>query len=215
MGGVILKAVLVSYLVALILVACSEEPNREEADPAPQKTSAGSTSAQRTSTQRTSTQRTVSGNTATPGRVTSEYVKDEAVLAVKEAELQRGQTEGEDEIVVLAVIGGRVGERGCFLMEGQDWFALKRIIDSGAALPDSPRQAEDLWAKRLPADEFSGSDTYAKLFHEDPNPDGEKLDLRETPFFAFCYIDADPGGTSGPTAWYDVAHIEGTPEASP
>jgi hypothetical protein len=204
-GGANLKAVLMSCLVALMLAACSEEPNREEADPAPQKTSARSTSAQRT----------VSGNTATQGRVTSEYVKDEVVLAVKDAELQRGQTEEEDEIVVLAVIGERAGERGCFLMEGDDWFALKRIIDSGAALPDSPRQAEDLWAKRLPADEFSGSGTYARSFYEDPNPDGEKLDLRETPFFAFCYVDADPGGTSGPTAWYDVAHVEGTPGASP
>jgi len=209
-GGAILKAVLMSCLVALMLAACSEEPDREEADPAPQKTSAQSTSALRTSTQRT-----VSGNTATQGRVTSEYVKDDEVLAVKEAKLQRGQTEEDDEIVVLAVVGERAGERGCFLMEGDDWFALKRIIDSGAALPDSPRQTEDLWARRLPADEFSGSDTYARSFHEDPNPDGESLELRETSIFAFCYVDADPGGTSGPTAWYDVAHVEGTPGASP
>ncbi len=210
MGGAFLKAVLMLCFVALAFVACSEEPDRGETDPAPQKTSAQSTSALRTSTQRT-----VSGNTATQGRMTSEYVKDDEVLAVKEAKLQRGQTEEDDEIVVLAVVGERAGERGCFLMEGDDWFALKRIIDSGAALPDSPRQAEDLWSRRLPADEFSGSDTYARSFHEDPNPDGESLELRETPFFAFCYVDADPGGTSGPTAWYDVAHVEGTPGASP
>jgi hypothetical protein len=49
------------------------------------------------------------------------------------------------------------------------------------------------------------------IFPRDP---GEEAGPRETPFFAFCYKDADPGGASGPTARYDVVHVEGTPEAS-
>ena len=201
MGGAILKAVLMLCFVALAFVACSEEPDRAdrgETDAAPHRTLA---------------QSTVSGNTVVQRTVASGYAQNEGVLTVEEAKLQRGQKEGGDQIVVRAAVRGRAGERGCFLMEGPDWFTLKRIIDSGAALPDSARQVESLWAEQLPADEFSGGNTYVEIFHEDPKPDGEKADPRKTPFFAFCYKDADPGGTSGPTAWYHVAHVEGTPEA--
>ncbi len=200
MGGAILKAVLMLCFVALVFAACSEEPNRGETDPAPQRTLA---------------QSTVSGNTVAQGTMASGYVEDEEVLTVEEAKLQRGQKEEEDQIVVRAAVRARANEQGCFLMEGPDWFALKRIINSGAALPDSPRQAENLWAKQLPADEFSGGNTYVAIFHEEPKPDGKEANPRKTPFFAFCYKDADPGGTSGPTARYDVAHVEGTPDASP
>jgi hypothetical protein len=201
MGGVILKAVLMWCFVALVFVACSEEPNRPdrgETDPAPRRTLA---------------QSTVSGNTVVQGTVASGYVEDEGVLSVEEAQLQRGQKEQGDQIVVQAAVRGRTHERGCFLMEGSDWLALKRLIDSGAVLPDCPRQAENLWAEQSPADEFSGGNMYVGIFHEDPKPDGDEANPKKTPFFAFCYKDADPGGSSGPTAWYDVAHVEGTPEA--
>jgi len=196
-GGAILKAVLTLCSVALAFAACSEEPDRGETDPAPQRTLA---------------QSAASGKAAAQGPLASDYVEDEGVLSVEEARLQRGQEEEGDQIVVRAAVRGGSDDRGCFLMEGPDWFALKRIIDSGAALPDSPRQVESLWAKQLPADEFSGGNTYIAIFPGDP---GEKVSPRETPFFAFCYKDADPGGTSGPTARYDVAHVEGTPDASP
>ena len=202
MGGVILKAVVTWFFVALVIVSCSEEPDkpdRGETDPAPKRTLA---------------QSTVSGDTVVEGSVASGYIEDEGILSVEEAQLQRGQNEQEDQIFVRAAVRERAGARGCFLMKGSDWLALKRIIDSGAALPDSPRQAEYLWAEQLPADEFSGGNMYVAIFYEDPKPDGEELYPRKTPFFAFCYIDADPGGTSGPTARYDVAHVEGTPEAS-
>ncbi len=195
-----LKGVLMWSFVALVAVACSEEPNRPdrgETDPTPQRTLA---------------QSTASANAVVEGNVASGYVEDEGVLSVEEAQMQLGQEEEGDQIVVRAAGRGGAEDRGCFLMEGPDWFALKRIIDSGAALPDSPRQVEGLWAKQVPADEFSGGDTYVAIFSGDP---GEEVSPRETPFFAFCYKDADPGGASGPTARYDVAHVEGTPDASP
>ena len=198
MGEAILKAVLTLCSAALVFVACSEEPDRGETDPAPQRTVA---------------QSTASGNAAAQGTVAPDYVEDEGILSVEEARLQLGQEEEGDQIVVRAAVRGGTDDRGCFLMEGPDWFALKRIIDSGAALPDSPRQVESLWAKQLPADEFSGGNTYVAIFPGDP--DEEEASPRKTPFFAFCYKDADPGGTSGPTARYDVAHVEGTPDASP
>ena len=202
MGGVILKAVVTWFFVALVIVSCSEEPDkpdRGETDPAPKRTLA---------------QSTVSGDTVVEGSVASGYIEDEGILSVEEAQLQRGQNEQEDQIFVRAAVRERAGARGCFLMKGSDWLALKRIIDSGAALPDSPRQAEFLWAEPWPADEFSGGNMYVGIFHEDPKPDGDEANPRKTPFFAFCYEDADPGGASGRTAWYDVAHVEGTPEAS-
>ena len=194
MSGAILKAVVTLCSVALVFVACSEEPDRVETDPAPQRTLARSAA---------------SGDTAAEGTVASDYVEDEGVLSVEEAKLQRGQEKKGDQIVVRAAVRGGAHDRGCFLMEGPDWLTLKRIIDSGAALPDSPRQVEGLWAKQVPADEFSGGNTYVAIFSGDP---GEKISPRETPFFAFCYKDADPGGASGPTARYDVAHVEGTPD---
>ena len=203
MRGTFLNAVLLLLCFSLAVVACSEDrpnkPDQGETDPAPQRTIAHST---------------VSGNAVAQGAVASGYAEDEGVLSVEEATLQRGQKEERDQVVVRAAIRGRADRRGCFLMEGPDWFSLKRVIDSGAALPDSPRQVESLWAEQLPADEFSGGNTYVEIFLEDPKPDGGDADPRETPFFAFCYKDVDPGGTSGPTAWYDVAHVEGTPEGS-
>ncbi len=196
MGGAILKAVVALCAVALAFVACSEEPDRgEKTDPAPQRTLARSAAP---------------GGAAEEGTIASDYVEDKGILSVEEARLQRGQNEEGDQIVVRAAIRGGADDRGCFLMEGPDWFALKRIIDSGAALPDSPRQVEGLWAKQVPADEFSGGNTYVAIFPGDPR---KKISPRETPLFAFCYKDADPGGASGPTARYDVAHVEGTPEA--
>ena len=180
--------VLTLCCVVLVFVACSEEPERGETDPEPRRTPARSAA---------------SNSAATEGTVASDYVEDEGVLSVEEA-----REEG-DQIVVRAVVRGSADDRGCFLMEGPDWFALRRIIDSGAALPDSPRQVESLWAEELPADEFSGGDTYVAIFSGE-DPDGG-ASPRETPFFAFCYKDAEPGGASGPTARYDVAHVEGTP----
>ncbi len=195
MGGAILKAVLMLCSVALVFVACSEEPNRRKTDPAPR---------------RTLVEGTVSGNTVEQGIVASGYVEDEGVLSVEEARLQRGQRAEEDQIVVRASVRGSAGEQGCFLMQGPDWFALKRTIDSGATLPESPQQGEILWADQSPTDEFYGGNTYVAIFRGDQGR--EEASPRKTSFFAFCYKDADPGGASGPTARYDVAHVEGTPD---
>ena len=78
-GGAILKTALTLCFVALMFVACSEEPNRPdrgETDPAPQRTLA---------------QSAVSGNTVAQGSVASGYVEDAGVLTVEEAKLLRGQ----------------------------------------------------------------------------------------------------------------------------
>ncbi len=185
--------------VAFVLVACSEEPDRvdrEETEAAPQRTVAQSTG---------------SVDAAAQGPMASGYVEDQGILTIEEARLQGGQEEEGDQIVVRAAVGGRVDERGCFLMEGPDWFDLERAIEGGAALPDAPQQLESLWAAQLPADEFSGGNTYVEIFREDPEAGGEEADPSKTPFFAFCYKDTDPGGADRPTAFYDVAHVEGTP----
>ena len=56
----------------------------------------------------------------------------------------------------------------------------------------------------------AGGDKYAVVFHEDPIE--EAVDPEQTPFFALCFKNAKGSGQL--TAWYDVAHVEGTPKAS-
>ena len=138
--------------------------------------------------------------------------KDESVLAIQKAELYRGE-EGRDEIFVQATVrGGHEGYRDCFLMEERAWRDLKRSFESGNT-PDPRVQLESSWSLPLQREEFSGDETFAVVFQEDP--DAETPDPRETPFFALCFR-----GSEGRNerllflAWYDVAHVEGTPEAT-
>ena len=200
MARAVLKAVLTLCFSSVVLVACSESPDRPDRghnDGAPRTTVA---------------QSATSGGTAGYVERTVEGMvlrKDERVLAIEEAELQRGE-EGRDEIVVKAKIRGqREDNRDCFLMEERAWLAVRRSFETGD-LPE--RRIESLWADPLSAHEFSAGETYVEVFQENPN--GEAPDPRRTPFFALCFKDADPDGNGTPPQWYDVAHVEGTPEPS-
>ncbi len=208
MERVIFKSVLaLSFFASLVLAACSEEPERPdqgETDAVPH----------RTAPDRTVPQRTVASGGYVEHTVGSMTLREEeGVLSIEEAELYAGE-KGRDEIVVRATIRGQSVIRDCFLMEGPARFAMKRAIERGEG-SDTPRRMdfESSWADPLLSDEFFADDTYVKVFVEDSEPKGEVADPRQTPFFALCFKDGDSGGTEHPTVWYDVAHVEGTPEA--
>ena len=192
---------------ALVLAACSEEPERPDRG----ETDAVSRS---TAPLRTAPQRTVASGGYVEHTVGSMTLREEeGVLTIEEAELYAGD-KGRDEIVVQATVRGQSVIQDCFLMEGPARFAMKRAIESGVG-SDTPRRMdfESSWADPLLSDEFFADDTYVKVFVEDSEPMGEVADPRKTPFFALCFKDGDSGGTGRPTIWYDVAHVEGTPEA--
>lgn len=212
MSSAILKAVLSLCLVFPLLVACEEEPNRPDSrktDAASPGTVAGDT--------------TASAETSSEAAAASGYVEhtvqglilrdDEDVLHIEEAKLQRVGGGDEDEVYVEAVIRGAAEDRDCFLMEGPDWFATKRVIETGD-VSHEPGRMESLWADELSTEEFSSGTTYAEFFHEDEHPEGRAADPRETPFFALCFKHVVPSGAERATTWYDVAHVEGTPGAS-
>ena len=213
MERVIFKSVLaLCFFGSLVLGACSEEPerpNRGETDAVPHRT-ASDTSA----LDRTEPHRTVASGGYVEHMVGSMTLREEeGVLTIEEAELYAGE-KGRDEIVVQATIRGQSVIRDCFLMDGPARFAMKRAIESGEG-SDTPQQMdfESSWADPLSSEEFYADDTYVKVFFEDSEPKGEVADPRRTPFFALCFKDGGSGATRRPTIWYDVAHVEGTPEA--
>ena len=201
MDKVVLKAVLLLGFFSVGIVACSEEP--------PNKPDRGET---RTALQRTAPHRTVVSSGYVEHTVGSMILRqEESVVAIEEAELF-AEEEGRDEILVQAKISGQSEEnRGCFLMEERSWLALKRSFESGNT-PDPSLQMESSWADPLRRDEVSSGDNYTVLFHEDP--DAEASDPRQMPFFALCFKQPVVGDDPPTTSWYDVAHVEGTPEAS-
>jgi hypothetical protein len=198
---VILRAALVLCLL-LSLVACSEEPHepeRGETDDATQETAAEGFAPEETVASGY-VERTVGGMVLR---------EEESVLRIEEAELQRG--ERGDQIVVRAFGKGPADYRDCFLMEEETWLAVERAIESGDD-SDVPRRLESYWVDGAATEEFSGDDTFVRIFREDPEPDGEAADPKETPFFALCFSDADPSIAGRPPTRYDVAHVEGTPD---
>ena len=197
MSKAVLKTTPWLCFITLALVACSEEP--------PNKPDRAET---RVPLQRTAPHRTVASGGYVEYTVGSMTLRqDESVVAIKEAKLQSGE-EG-DEIVVQAMIrGNHEGYRDCFLMEERTWLALKRSFESGNT-PDPSLQLESSWADPLRRVEFSGDEMYAVVFREDP--DAEAADPRQTPYFALCFKD---GKYDRLMSWYDVAHVEGTPEAT-
>ena len=111
-----------------------------------------------------------------------------------------------------ATVKGPAEARDCYLIKGSTWFVLRDAIESGGRL-HAPRVLEATWADPAATTRFSGGGTLAsfqedvKLIDEDPDP-------RDTPFFAVCYKFASIGGDGpGGATWYDVAHVEGSPEA--
>ena len=202
MSSAVLKAVLSLCLVFPLFVACEEEPNRLDS----RKTNAAPPG-------------TVAQSTATSGYIEHTVQglilrKDEDVVHIEEAKLQRGAGGDVDLIFVEAVMRGATKDRDCFLMEGPDWFATERVIETGD-VSHQPRRMESLWAdEELSTEEFFSGNKYTKIFQEDEHQEERAADPRETPFFALCFKDVLPSGTDRSTTWYDVAHVEGTPGAS-
>jgi hypothetical protein len=137
--------------------------------------------------------------------------RDESVLHVGRAELLRSKR--GDEIFVRAAVRGPAEAKDCYLMTGSTWFALRDAIESEDA-SEAPAMLEASWADPASTTKFSGGDTLAVSFREDPDQKSGGPDPRDTPFFAVCYKFASTAGDGldGAT-WYDMVHVEGTPKA--
>jgi hypothetical protein len=138
--------------------------------------------------------------------------RDEDVLRIERAELLR--SEGGEEIFVRASTRGPAGYEYCSLMTGKALSALRKAIEDGDP-SEAPTVAVPFWSDPLRTEVFSSGDTYAVSFREDPKrKGGGSPDPRDTPFFVLCSKDTVGGEGAYSTTWYDVAHVEGTPEAS-
>jgi len=132
--------------------------------------------------------------------------RDEYVLRIVQAELLRSKQ--GDEIFVRATLRGPAEAKDCYLMKGSTWFALRDAIES-EDVSDAPVILEAPWADPMSTTRFSGGDTLAISFRENPNRKYQEPDPRDTPFFVVCYKVAS---LTDNVTWYDVAHVEGTPE---
>ena len=137
--------------------------------------------------------------------------QDEDVLRIEQAELLRSK--GGEEIFVRASTRGPAGYEYCSLMTGKALSALRKAIEDGDP-SEAPTVAVPFWSDPLRTEVFSSGDTYAVSFREDPKRKGGSPDPRDTPFFVLCSKDTVGGEGAYSTTWYDVAHVEGTPEAS-
>jgi hypothetical protein len=69
---------------------------------------------------------------------------------------------------------------------------------------------EVTWADPASTTTFSDGDTLAVSFPENPDRKVGGPDTEEESFFVVCYKTANLESNA---TWYDVAHVEGTPEA--
>jgi hypothetical protein len=202
-----LGAMLVLCLLSS-LVACSEEtPNRGHGQPEPRRSPTVITTPER-STKEASRP---SGSHAVEYTVGGAILRrDEDVLGIDRAELLRSKE--KDEIFVTATVKGPAEAKDCYLMKGSTWFALRDAIESENA-SDAPAVLEASWADPASTTSFSGSDTLAVSFQEYTDGKDKGPDPRDAPFFAVCYKFASTTGDGTDNAtWFDVAHVEGTPE---
>ena len=132
--------------------------------------------------------------------------QDESVLRIGQAKLL-GAKEGE-EIFVQATVRGPTKTQDCYLMKGSTWFALRNAIES-EDLSGTPDVLEVPWADPTTTTKFSGGDTLAISFRENTSRKVKGPDTEDTPFFVVCYKVAN---LEDGVTWYDVAHVEGTPE---
>jgi len=132
--------------------------------------------------------------------------QDESVLRIGQAKLL-GAKEGE-EIFVQATVRGPTKTQDCYLMKGSTWFALRNAIES-EDLSGAPDVLEVPWADPTTTTKFSGGDTLAISFRENTSRKVKGPDTEDTPFFVVCYKVAN---LEDGVTWYDVAHVEGTPE---
>ena len=198
-----LRAILMLGLLSWLVACSGEPPDREQSSPEPRRSPAAITTPEGNTAQTSeSAERTVLESTV-GGAILR---RDEGVVTIERAELLRSK-EG-DEIFVRATVKGPAEARDCYLIKGSTWFVLRDAIES-EDVSDLPAVLEASWANPASTTRFSGNDTLAVSFKEDPDHKDEGPDPRDTPFFAICYKFADDG--TGGATWYDVAHVEGTP----
>jgi hypothetical protein len=133
--------------------------------------------------------------------------RDESVLRIGQAKLLR-EKEG-DEIFVKATVKGPMEAQDCYLMKGSTWFVLRDAIEKENP-SGTPDVLEAPWADPTRITRFSGDDTLAISFRENTDRKIGGPDTEDTSFFVVCYKVAN---LEGSVTWYDVAHVEGTPEA--
>jgi hypothetical protein len=200
-----LRAVLILCLLSS-LVACSEEtPDRGHRLPEPRRSPTVITTPEPGAKE-------ASGPAG--GHVVENTVggavlrREEGVLRIVRAELLRAK-EG-DEIFVKATVEGPVERQDCYLMEDSTWFALRDAIES-EDISETPDVLEVPWADPASTTKFSGGDTLAISFRENTERKVAGPDTEDTSFYVVCYKVAN---LEDGVTWYDVAHVEGTPEAS-
>jgi hypothetical protein len=132
--------------------------------------------------------------------------RDESVLNIVQARLLRAKE--NDEIFVKARVEKPAEARDCYLMKASTWFDLRDAIES-ENISDAPDLLETPWADPASTTRFSGGDTLAISFQENIDQKIKGPDTEDTSFFDECYkiVDLESNVT-----WYDVAHVEGTPE---
>lgn len=133
--------------------------------------------------------------------------RDESELNIVQARLLRA--EENDEIFVKARVEGPAEARDCYLMKASTWFDLRDAIES-ENISDAPDVLEVPWADPASTTTFSDGDTLAVSFPENPDRKAGGPDTEEESFFVVCYKTANLESNA---TWYDVAHVEGTPEA--
>ena len=133
--------------------------------------------------------------------------RDESVLRIGQAELLHAKE--EDEIFVKATVKGEVVTKDCYLMKASTWFAFRDAIES-ENISDAPDVLKAPWADPTSTTRFSGGDTLAISFQENTDRKIKGPDTEDTSFFVVCYKVAN---LESNVTWYDVAHVEGTPEA--
>jgi hypothetical protein len=187
------------------LVACSEEtPDRGHSLPEPRRSPTVITAPERSTT---GASRPAEGHVVENTVGGAVLRRDEGVLRIVQAELLRA---GEgDEIFVKATVMGPTETQDCYLMKDSLWFALRDAIQS-ENISDAPDLLEVPWADPTTITKFAGGDTLAISFRENTGRKVEGPDTENTSFFVVCYKVADPESS---VTWYDVAHVEGTPEA--
>ena len=198
-----LRAMLVVCLLSSLLACSGETPDRGHGLPEPRRAPTVIPTPERS---------TKEDSEPAGGHVVENTVggavlrQDESVLRIGQAKLL-GAKEGE-EIFVQATVRGPTKTQDCYLMKGSTWFALRNAIES-EDLSGAPDVLEVPWADPTTTTKFSGGDTLAISFRENTSRKVKGPDTEDTPFFVVCYKVAN---LEDGVTWYDVAHVEGTPE---
>jgi hypothetical protein len=196
-------------LAVLLLTACSAESERQNrADSAAGQKGAGEIAP---------------GGRHSSGAGSSDHVeytvegvllrREEAVLNVEEARLQRTGRSGFLEVVVRTAVRAPANYENCLLMRESTWRGLERSFAEDD-LPDK-QVIEHPWGRRTVREEFAVGDEMVVVFSESQDQAAEATDAGEVPLYALCYTQVVASGVDGRrTTWFDVSRVGGTPEPS-